>query len=419
MNAPILGTQPEHIDIAEDRDKFDALLEELSIKRPLGRAVYTVDEGIFEARKIGFPVLVRPSYVLGGQGMEITHNEEDLRHYLTEAFLRDGKNSVLIDRYLEGMEIEVDAICDGEDVLIPGIMEHLDRAGIHSGDSVSLYPAAGISQKIKDEIFAVTKKIALALKVVGMINIQFIEFGGELFIIEVNPRSSRTVPYISKVTNCDVIEIATRVMLGEKLREIGYASGILQESKMFAVKIPVFSTEKLPMVEVSLGPEMRSTGEALGVGRTVVEALHKGFLGANFNIPPRECIILVTVSDKEKENFLPLARRLFMLGGRFIGTKGTTEFLRHYGFEIQTARKICEKEPNILSIIKSGVVDMIIDIPQRGGNCASDGFKIRRAAAESNVPLLTSLDSVRSITAILEQNLAPGDLSAFSLCEFA
>ena len=285
MHVPVLGTQPKYIDEAEDREKFDEMLEKLNIKRPKGKAVWSVKEGIEEANKLEYPLLVRPSYVLGGQGMEITRNEIDLVRYLTDAFIKDTKNPVLIDRYLGGRELEVDAICDGTDVLIPGIMEHLERAGVHSGDSISIYPPQNVPQHIIDKIVDVTYRIALELKVIGMINIQFIEFRDELYIIEVNPRSSRTVPYITKVTNVPVIDIATNIMLGKSLKEMGYSTGIAPQTNTVAIKVPVFSTEKLPQVEVSLGPEMRSTGEVLGVGQNFHEAMYKGFTAAGTTIP--------------------------------------------------------------------------------------------------------------------------------------
>ena len=299
MNIPILGTLPKHIDEAEDREKFDAVLEKLGIARPKGKGVFTLKEGIETAEALGYPVLVRPSYVLGGQGMEITHNEEELSLYLNEAFERDSKNPVLIDRYLSGREIEVDAICDGTDVFIPGIMEHLERAGVHSGDSISIYPPQHISDNIKEQILDVTKKLSIALNVIGMVNIQFIEFKGELNIIEVNPRSSRTVPYITKVTGVPVIDVATRVMLGDKLADMGYKTGIGSEPDVVAVKVPVFSTEKLPQVEVSLGPEMRSTGEVLGVGKNLENALSS--IGADIKRSKNEGETKAKASKKEIE----------------------------------------------------------------------------------------------------------------------
>ncbi len=280
-NIPTLGTTADQIDMAEDREKFDELLEKLEIARPKGKGIWNVEEGLEEAKKLGFPVLVRPSYVIGGQGMEITHDEKELIYYLSNAFEKDKKNPILIDKYLMGREIEVDAISDGEDVLIPGIMEHLERAGVHSGDSITMYPSQNISSEIKKKILQYTKKLALGIGIKGMINIQFIEFEGKLYVIEVNPRASRTVPYISKVSKVPIVDIATRVMLGEKLKNIGYGVDVYKEPNFVAVKVPVFSTQKLPNVEVCLGPEMRSTGEVLGVGKTLDEALYKGFVAAN------------------------------------------------------------------------------------------------------------------------------------------
>ena len=308
MQVPILGTKPDQIDEAEDRERFDELMEALDINRPKGKAVWNLDEGLLEAEKLGYPVLVRPSYVLGGQGMEITYDEKQLHRYLVQAFERDHKNPVLIDRYLIGREIEVDAICDGDDILIPGIMEHLEKAGVHSGDSISIYPPQNISKRIIDQIVSDTTKVAKALKVLGMINIQYIEFEGELFIIEVNPRSSRTVPYISKVTGVPMIELATRAMLGEKLVNMDYGTGLYKEADLVAIKVPVFSTQKLPDVEVSLGPEMRSTGEVLGIGKTVEEALYKGFVASGMGVIKEKGTIMATIKPYDQEAFLPIAK---------------------------------------------------------------------------------------------------------------
>ncbi len=405
MNVPIFGTSPKQIDEAEDREKFDDLLEELNIKRPKGKAVWSVAEGVSEAERLGYPLLVRPSYVLGGQGMEITHDEKELTTYLEDAFKKDKDNPVLIDRYLSGRELEVDAICDGTDVFVPGIMEHLERAGVHSGDSISIYPPQNISDEIKNKIMDVTKRISVALKVMGMINIQFIEFENELYIIEVNPRSSRTVPYITKVTGVPVIEIATRIMLGETLKSMGYTSGIAKEPDVVAVKVPIFSTKKLPMVEVSLGPEMRSTGEVLGVGRTYHEALLKGFIGAEINIPTKGSNILLTVCDRDKEAFLPIIKKLCNAGCNFIATNGTADFLEKHGYTVQRAKKISEGVPNILDIIRSGMCDLVIDIPQKGNNRHSDGFKIRRTASECSVNILTSIDTVSALADIMEDGI--------------
>ncbi len=415
MNIPIYGTKPEQIDAAEDREKFDELLETLDIRRPKGKGVWSLEEGLKVANELGFPVLVRPSYVLGGQGMEITHDEKELTIYLNDAFAKDSKNPVLIDRYLSGREIEVDAICDGTDVFIPGIMEHLERAGVHSGDSISIYPPQNISDDMKKQIMEVTKKIAVALKVIGMINIQFIEFKGELNIIEVNPRSSRTVPYISKVTGVQVIDLATRVMLGEKLAEMGYGTGIAEESKVIAVKVPVFSTEKLPQVEVSLGPEMRSTGEVLGLGYTLEKALYKGFKAAGMTIPKSGSTIIATIRKKDQQNFVEIAKRFEKMGCKFIATTGTASVLKENGLEVQTVKKISEGVPNILDIIRSGVVDLIIDIPQKSNDVNSDGFKIRRTAVESDVTLITALDTVCAMADVMEAQINEDELQLFDI----
>ncbi|MCQ4726128.1 carbamoyl-phosphate synthase large subunit [Anaerotignum faecicola] len=416
MDIPIYGTKPEQIDAAEDREKFDELLEKLNIKRPKGKGVWSVEEGVDEANELGYPVLVRPSYVLGGQGMEITYTEEQLIKYLEAAFAKDSKNPVLIDRYLLGREIEVDAICDGTDVVIPGIMEHLERAGVHSGDSISIYPPQHLSEKIINEIMDVTKKISIALEVIGMINIQFIEYKGELNIIEVNPRSSRTVPYISKVTGVPIIDLATKVMLGSKLKELGYESGICPTPDMVCIKVPIFSTEKLPQVEVSLGPEMRSTGEILGVGKNLTNALYKGFIAANTIVPKRNGTALVTIKPYDRPDFLSTAKRLEALGYKFLATQGTAEFLKENGIDnVSVVRKISEGVPNVLDIIRSGMIDIIINTPNKGNNYISDGFKIRRAAAESSVNLMTSLDTMNALLDVMESNVTPDKLEVIAL----
>lgn len=417
MNVPVLGTQPKYIDEAEDREKFDEMLEKLDIKRPKGKAVWSVEEGIEEANKLEYPLLVRPSYVLGGQGMEITRNEADLVRYLEDAFHKDKENPVLIDRYLGGREIEVDAICDGTDVLIPGIMEHLERAGIHSGDSISIYPPQHIPEHIIEKIKDVTYRIAIELKVIGMINIQFIEFKNELYIIEVNPRSSRTVPYITKVTNVPVIDIATKIMLGHSLKEQGYSTGIAPITNTVAIKVPVFSTEKLPQVEVMLGPEMRSTGEVLGVGKSFTEAMYKGFVAAGTTIPKAGSTILATIRDLDKEDFLPMAKRMHNCGCKFIATAGTAAMLKENGIDCTPVKKIAEGVPNILDIIRSGIIDLIVDIPVKGNDVNSDGFKIRRVAIESDISLMTSLDTVGAMVDVMEADYNAESVNIISLSD--
>lgn len=400
----ILGTKPEKIDEAEDREKFDALLEKLDIRRPRGKAVWNVEEGLVEGNKLGYPVLVRPSYVLGGQGMEITYEEKELKEYLSRAFKNDKKNPVLIDKYLLGREIEVDAICDGEEILIPGIMEHLERAGVHSGDSMSIYPGMNISRDIRDKILEYTKKISVGLNVIGMVNIQFIEYKNELYIIEVNPRASRTVPYISKVSNVPIVDLATKTMMGYKLKDLGYGTGIYREPELVSVKVPVFSTQKLKDVEVSLGPEMKSTGEVLGVGKTFEEALYKGLLGAGMKLK-RKGTILATVNDNDKEEFLQIAKEFAAAGWSFMATAGTAELLESNGIEAQEVRKISGDRPNILDLIKSGEVDLVINTPTKGNDSKRDGFKIRRAAAESMVGVITVLDTARAIVEVLKKDV--------------
>jgi len=411
----ILGTDPEQIDVAEDREKFDAILESLDIKRPNGKTVMNIEEGIIVAEKIGYPVLVRPSYVLGGQGMEITYTKEDLVVYLKNAFEINIKNPVLIDKYLVGREIEVDAICDGEDILIPGIMEHLERAGIHSGDSISIYPPKNLSDETKLKLTEITKKISKALKTIGMVNIQFIEFEGELYIIEVNPRSSRTVPYISKVTKIPMIELATRVMLGEKLKDIGYGTGLYKETSYTAIKVPVFSTQKLDGVEVSLGPEMKSTGEVLGIGENYLEAMYKGFIAAGIKIPDVNKKIIVSIKDRDKENFKDMALNLSKLGYKFVATEKTKIYLESIGINADTVNKVNDKKPNIIDLIKSGEIGLVIDIPTKANNSNTDGFKIRRAAVESSVNILTSLDTALALTEIIISGISTEDVDVYNL----
>ena len=413
----ILGTSCKDIDEAEDREKFDELLEKLDINRPKGKAIWSVNEGIEEAKKLGYPVLVRPSYVLGGQGMEITYDENKLTQYLTDAFLRDSKNPVLIDKYLTGREIEVDAICDGEDILIPGIMEHLERAGVHSGDSITMYPSQNISDEIKDKILNYTKKIALELNVLGMVNIQFIEFHGELYIIEVNPRASRTVPYISKVSKVPIVDLATKCMLGSKLKDLGYGTGVYKEPKLISVKVPVFSMSKLAKVDVSLGPEMKSTGEVLGVGETLEEALYKGFLGAGKKMSNKRGVVLATINNYDKDEFIEIAKDMNELGYTFVATEGTAESLRENGIEATIVNRVEEARPNILDVIRNKQVDIVINTPTKGNDSTRDGFKIRRTATEFSTEVMTSLDTLKALVEVKKKEINRDGLAVYNIAD--
>ena len=411
----IIGTSADKIDEAEDRERFEEMMEELNINRPKGRGVWDVAHGIEIANEIGYPVLVRPSYVLGGQGMEICHDEYNLVKYLEASFERDSANPVLIDKYLNGIELEVDAICDGEDVLIPGVMEHLERAGVHSGDSITIYPQQNLYKGTEEELLEITKKMAKALEVKGMMNIQFIAYQNKLYVIEVNPRSSRTVPYISKVSGVPAIEIATRVALGEKLKDLGYGTGIYKKPNVVAVKVPVFSTEKLSSVEVSLGPEMRSTGEVLGVGNNVDEAIFKGLLGAKRVHLIQDRKILVTIRDKDKEEFLPIAKSLVKHGSTLFATKGTQKFLAENGVESTLVNRIGEESPNINDVLKNREVDLLINTPTKANDAQRDGFKMRRTAIEYGVDVLTSLDTINAILRMQDSHIDESKLDVFDV----
>ena len=411
----IIGTSADKIDEAEDRERFEEMMEELNINRPKGRGVWDVAHGIEIANEIGYPVLVRPSYVLGGQGMEICHDEYNLVKYLEASFERDSANPVLIDKYLNGIELEVDAICDGEDVLIPGVMEHLERAGVHSGDSITIYPQQNLYEGTEEELLEITKKMAKALEVKGMMNIQFIAYQNKLYVIEVNPRSSRTVPYISKVSGVPAIEIATRVALGEKLKDLGYGTGIYKKPDVVAVKVPVFSTEKLSSVEVSLGPEMRSTGEVLGVGNNVDEAIFKGLLGAKRVHLIQDRKILVTIRDKDKEEFLPIAKSLVKHGSTLFATKGTQKFLAENGVESTLVNRIGEESPNINDVLKNREVDLLINTPTKANDAQRDGFKMRRTAIEYGVDVLTSLDTINAILRMQDSHIDESKLEVFDV----
>jgi len=411
----VIGTQPKWIDAAEDREKFDEITDSLGIKKPKGKAIWNTETGVKEANIIEYPVLVRPSYVLGGQGMEICYDEKSLIKYLDASFDRDPENPILIDKYLNGIEVEVDAICDGDDILIPGIMEHLERAGVHSGDSMTVYPTQNISKNVIATIKEYTEKLAKALHVDGMINIQFIAYKGEVYVIEVNPRSSRTVPYISKVTGVPMIELATRCMLGEKLKDLNYGTGIYKTGNIVAVKVPVFSTEKLSNVEVSLGPEMRSTGEALGVGKTYSEAIYKGLVATykNYNLKGKR--VLVTVNDVDKAEFLPMANKLVELGYTLLATEGTRKFLAESGIESEEVRKITEESPNILDKLKNKEIDLVINTATKANDLQRDGFRIRRTAIEYGVEVLTSLDTLSAVIKIIDEKVHEMDIDVIDI----
>lgn len=416
-NIKILGTDFTDIDAAEDREKFEELLEKLNINRPKGKAIWSVEEGIEEAKKLGYPVLVRPSYVLGGQGMEITYDETKLATYLESAFARDKKNPVLIDKYLTGREIEVDAICDGENILIPGIMEHLERAGVHSGDSITMYPSQNVSDEIKSKILDYTKKIAIELNVLGMVNIQFIEFQNELYIIEVNPRASRTVPYISKVSNVPIVDLATRCMLGEKLVDMGYGTGVYKEPKLVSVKVPVFSMSKLAKVDVSLGPEMKSTGEVLGVGENLEEALYKGFLAAGKTMSDKRGVVLATINNYDKGEFIEIAKDMKELGYTFVATEGTAKSLRENGIDADVVNRVEEARPNILDAIRNKQVDIVINTPTKGNDSTRDGFKIRRTATEFSTEVMTSLDTLRALVEVKKKEIKDSGLEVYDIAQ--
>ncbi len=401
MGVKILGTSAENVDAAEDRELFDGILEECHIPRPKGHTVYTADEAIRAANELGYPVLVRPSYVLGGQGMQIAINDEDVDQYIGIINRIAQEHPILVDKYLQGKEIEVDAVCDGEDILIPGIMEHIERAGIHSGDSISVYPARTISESAKRTIEDYTRKLAKSLHVLGMINIQFIVCGEEVYVIEVNPRSSRTVPYISKVTGIPIVPLATQVILGHKLRDLGYTPGLQPEAKHYAIKMPVFSVEKIRGADVSLGPEMKSTGECLGISESFNEALYKAFLGAGVNLPKYKNMI-ITVRDEDKQDIIPIARRFQNLGYKIYATRSTAKVLNENGVKAIRTNKIEQPSPNLMDLILGHKIDLVIDTPSQGVEKSKDGFIIRRNAIETGVNVLTALDTAEALVTSLE-----------------
>ena len=414
MGVPILGTSASDVDAAEDRERFDQILRQTGIPRASGGTVFTAEEGVKVANELGYPVLVRPSYVLGGQGMQIAISDDDIREYIGVINRYTQEHPILVDKYLAGTEIEVDAVCDGEDILIPGIMQHIERAGIHSGDSISVYPAKDLSDEIKKKIETDTRKLANALHVLGMINIQFIVYKNEVYVIEVNPRSSRTVPYISKVTGIPIVPLAAQVILGHKIRELGYEPGLQPEADYMAIKMPVFSFEKIRDADISLGPEMKSTGECLGIAKSFNEALYKAFIGAGVRLPKYKNMI-VTVRDSEKEEIAPIIKRFENLGYKIFSTRGPAKYLTEHGVHAVPVNKIEQPSPNLMDLILGHKIDLVIDIPEQGAEHSRDGFVIRRNAIETGVNVITAVDTARALATSLENT----DIKTLDLIDIA
>ena len=416
MGVKILGTSAENVDAAEDRELFDEILEQCCIPRPSGRTVFTTEEALEAAAELGYPVLVRPSYVLGGQGMQIAVSDSDIKEFMAVINRYHQEHPILVDKYLMGKEVEVDAVCDGEDILIPGIMEHVERAGIHSGDSISVYPAQSISEKIQRVIVDYTRKLARSLHVIGLINIQFIVYSEEVFVIEVNPRSSRTVPYISKVTGIPIVDLASKVILGAKIKDFGYGSGLAKKSDYLAIKMPVFSFEKLRGAEISLGPEMKSTGECLGISKSFDEALYKAFLGSGVDLPKHKKMIL-TVKDADKLEAVDIAKRFKKLGYEIFATRNTARVLNDHGVLAIPINRINEEAPTLMDLLLEHQIDLVIDTPTYGDKL-KDGFLIRRTAIETGVNCLTSLDTADALLTSLEnsnmENLSVVDIATIS-----
>ena len=415
MGVPILGTSAENVDKAEDRELFDEILEECEIPRPTGGTVFTAEEAKEVANRLGYPVLVRPSYVLGGQGMQIAINDNDIDEFIGIINRIAQDHPILVDKYLQGKEIEVDAVCDGTDILIPGIMEHIERAGIHSGDSISVYPAQSLTDGAKAKIAEYTRRLAKSLHVIGMINIQFIVCGeDDVYVIEVNPRSSRTVPYISKVTGIPIVPLATQVIIGKKIKELGYTPGLQPEADYVAVKMPVFSFEKIRGADISLGPEMKSTGECLGIAKTFDEALYKAFIGAGIKLPKFKNMIM-TVRDEEHPAAVEIGRRFANIGYHIFATSGTARALGEAGVKATPVRKIEQESPNLLDLILGHKIDLVIDIPAQGAEHSRDGFVIRRNAIETGVNVLTAIDTAEALITSLENT----DIKKLTLIDIA
>ncbi len=417
MGVPILGTKAEDVDAAEDRELFDRILEQTGIPRAAGGTVYTAEEAKEVANRLGYPVLVRPSYVLGGQGMQIAINDQEIEEFMEIINRIAQDHPILVDKYLQGKEIEVDAVCDGTDILIPGIMEHIERTGVHSGDSISVYPAHTIDRVVKEKIAEYTKRLARALHVKGLINIQFIAIGEEVYVIEVNPRSSRTVPYISKVTGIPIVDLAAEVIIGKTIRELGYEPGLQKEADYVAIKMPVFSFEKIRGAEISLGPEMKSTGECLGIARTFQEALYKAFLGSGVDLPKFRQMI-ITVKDADKGEAIEIGRRFEKLGYTIYATRSTAAALREAGIKARKVNKIQQESPTVMDLILGHKIDLVIDTPTQGRDKSRDGFLIRRTAIETGVNCLTSLDTARALVTSLE-NAQTGDLTLIDVASLS
>ena len=401
MGVPILGTKAEDVDAAEDRELFDEILEQTGIPRAAGGTVFTAEEAKEVANRLGYPVLVRPSYVLGGQGMQIAFSDEEIEEFMAVINRYEQDHPILVDKYLQGKEIEVDAVCDGTDILIPGIMEHIERTGVHSGDSISVYPAPTISDSVKATIAEYSRRLAKALHVIGLINIQFIAMGEEVYVIEVNPRSSRTVPYISKVTGIPIVDLATEVIIGKKIRDLGYEPGLQPAADYFAIKMPVFSFEKIRGAEISLGPEMKSTGECLGIAKTFNEALYKAFLGAGVKLPKYKQMI-ITVKDADKPEAAEVAKRFEKLGYKIYATRSTAKFLQDKGVNALRVNKISQESPNVMDLILGHKIDLVIDTPTQGRDKSRDGFLIRRNAIETGVNVITAMDTANALATSLE-----------------
>lgn len=409
MNVKILGTSADSIDAAEDRERFDEILEQCKIPRPNGHSVFRCEEAVKAAAELGYPVLLRPSYVLGGQNMIIAYNEADVVEYMGIITRQGIENPVLIDKYLMGKEVEVDAICDGKDILIPGIMEHIERAGVHSGDSISVYPAQTLTVRERETIISYTEKLAKALHVIGLVNIQFVIYNGEVYVIEVNPRSSRTVPYISKVTNVPMVDLATRCMLGSELKDLGWGTGLHPEGDYIAVKVPVFSFEKLHDVDTMLGPEMKSTGEVLGIAKTFHEALLKGLVAAGYKMKKKGGV-MISVRDSDKQEIIPIAEKFRKLGFTLYATAGTALTLNQNMIATNAVRKLHEPEPNIMTLLESGKIDFVISTSAKGRIPQRDSVQLRRKAVERSIPCLTSPDTANALITCLEMKEEIGDV---------